>query len=107
MQSSSQVPIELLIQQPWTVSVSRDEENGYVARVQELPDAIATADDPKDLERELWAAIRASIAARREFNEPIPMVEGYQLPVLVNPEIVVMRQEILTASMTPVTVLAS
>ncbi len=62
-----------LLNQSWSIQVSQDEENGWVARCVEMPDAIAAADQPTELEAELWGAIRASIEARLRSNLPIPV----------------------------------
>lgn len=57
---------------PWRVRVSRDEDNGFVATVDEMPDAIGTGATAKELEHDFWQSMRASIAARLELGEPIP-----------------------------------
>lgn len=57
---------------PWRVRVSRDEDNGFVATVDEMPDAIGTGATAKELEHDFWQAMRASIAARLALGEPIP-----------------------------------
>lgn len=70
-------PLDALVRQPWTVEITRDEENGFVARVRELPDAVVAADTAAELEKEFWPAIRASIAARLEFGLQVPLVAGF------------------------------
>lgn len=70
--SDESARIELAVQQPWTVLISRDDDNGYVARVEEIPDAIATGETIEALERDLWESIRESIRARIAFGDPIP-----------------------------------
>jgi predicted RNase H-like HicB family nuclease len=72
-------PLDLLVQQPWSVDVTHDDDNGFVARVRELPDAIATAPTADELDREFWVAVRASIAARLEFGLSVPIVDGFNL----------------------------
>lgn len=49
-----------------------DAENGFVATVAEMPDAIAVADRASDLDREFWAAIKASVLARHELGVEVP-----------------------------------
>lgn len=56
---------------PWTVLIT-EEDGEYVARVAEMPDAIATGATHAELEADLWASLRASLRARLTFGDPIP-----------------------------------
>lgn len=59
------------LRQPWTVTVT-SEDGEFVARVEEIPDAIAVASDRDSLEHELWDSLRESLRARFEYGDPIP-----------------------------------
>lgn len=61
-----------LLALPWTVHVTHDADNGFVARVAEMPDAIATGDTPEELEADFWESLRASLEARTALGDPIP-----------------------------------
>jgi predicted RNase H-like HicB family nuclease len=69
-----------LMRLPWSVRVERDEDNGLVARVAEIEDAIATGEDEKALALDLWEAIQASLTARLEHGDQVPLPKGYRLP---------------------------
>jgi hypothetical protein len=69
-----------LMRMPWTVLVETDPTDAsLIARVAELPDAIATGTDETDLARDLWEAIEASLRCRLDFGDEI------QLPAGINP----------------------
>ncbi|MEP6832951.1 MAG: hypothetical protein ABJB74_06130 [Gemmatimonas sp.] len=57
---------------PWTIRVSKDDENGLVAMVEELPDAIATGNTPEELERDFWQSLAESIRARLALGDEVP-----------------------------------
>ena len=63
--------IEQALTWPWRVDVT-EEDGELVARVAEMPDAIATGATHDDLARDLWVSLRASLRARLEFGDPIP-----------------------------------
>lgn len=68
-----------LIRLPWTVTV--EESHGcMIARVRELPDAIATGDTERELALDLWQAVEASLAIRLDNGDDIPLPEGSRLP---------------------------
>ncbi len=75
--------LALMLNQPWTVSVTQDPENGWVAVCAEMPDAIATADSPKELAAEFWQAVRASVSARLSAGLPVPSPAG-GAPIVVH-----------------------
>jgi predicted RNase H-like HicB family nuclease len=69
--------IGALVSQPWTITVERDAEDHYlVARVAEIPDAIATGDDERSLMRDLWDAIATSLMARIDHGEEPPVPQS-------------------------------
>ena len=69
-----------LIRLPWTVRIGQGEANYLVARVEELPEVLATGADETELMRDLWDSIEASILSRQEFGESFPLPRGTQLP---------------------------
>lgn len=73
--------LQQLMRLPWTVTTECNEEEGYlVARVAELPDAIATGQDAVVLAKELWHSLWSSLSARLEFGDEIPLPAGRRLP---------------------------
>jgi hypothetical protein len=69
--------LRALMRVPWTVLPERNDEDGYlVARVTEVPDAIATGADAPALGRDLWAALWSSLAAPLEYGDAIPLPPG-------------------------------
>lgn len=82
MQGDSQLSIEEYLRMPWTVRVSRNEEDGYlVARVVELPDVIATGVDEKELEGAFRDSLRASIECYLHFGDAVPTPNPSSMPV--------------------------
>ncbi len=67
--------LSYLMTLPWTVTVERSEE-GLVAHVGEIPDAIATGDDEHELARDLWESLWSSLSARLEYQDEIPLPTG-------------------------------
>lgn len=54
--------LDSLMRLPWTIRVERDAEEGYlIARVAEIPSALAAADSESSLEYELWESLRVSL----------------------------------------------
>jgi predicted RNase H-like HicB family nuclease len=73
--------LRALMRMPWTVRTERNESDGYfVARVVELPSVIATGATEKDLARDLWESLEASLSCYLEFNDPIPLPKNEVLP---------------------------
>jgi len=69
--------LDALMRLGWTVTTEKDPDEGYLtARVAELPDAIATGDSEKELAIDAWEAIRASLSARLESGDEIPLPKG-------------------------------
>lgn len=69
--------LDALMRLRWSIAVERDEDEGYlIARVAELPDTIATGDNDRELAREMWDSLRASLGARLEHGDPIPLPKG-------------------------------
>lgn len=69
--------LQALMRLPWTITAERDVDEGYwVARVREIPDALATGDSEKELAVEVWDALRASLGMRLEHNDEIPLPRG-------------------------------
>lgn len=82
MQGDNQLSIEEYLRMPWTVRISRNEEDGYlVARVVELPDVIATGIDEKELEGAFWDSLRASIECYLHFGDAVPTPDPSRRPV--------------------------
>lgn len=65
--------IAQLMALPWTIRVTRDDDNGFVARIDELPETIATGDTGEAMEGDFWEALAASLRARIHFGAPIPV----------------------------------
>jgi predicted RNase H-like HicB family nuclease len=81
MDWTTEQKLAALMRLPWSVTVAPNVEEGYlVARVAELPSAVATGEDERALGRDLWAAIEASLACYLEFGDPIPLPAGAALP---------------------------
>jgi predicted RNase H-like HicB family nuclease len=70
-----------LVRLPWTVTTERNADEGYlVARVAELPSVIATGDTEKELARDLWESLEASLAVYVDYGDEIPLPVGQVLP---------------------------
>jgi len=72
--------LRVLMRLPWTIRVENDTDGTFVARVAEMPDAIATGNSERELSKELWEALRASLACRLEFHDDIPAPPNARLP---------------------------
>jgi predicted RNase H-like HicB family nuclease len=73
--------LRALMRLPWTVQTERNPEDGYlVARVVELPSVIATGDTEKELARDLWESLEASLAVYLDYGDEIPLPTGQVLP---------------------------
>ena len=75
--------IHYLMRLPWSVSVERVTDDGdpyWVARVGEIPSALATGSDEAELEREFWASLEASLRVYVEEGDEIPIPKGVFLP---------------------------
>lgn len=64
--------LDTLTRGPWTIRVERDEEERFIARVEEIPDAIATGATERELMLDLWDAIETSLLARIDHGDPLP-----------------------------------
>jgi predicted RNase H-like HicB family nuclease len=74
MSWTRQQKLDALLRLPWTVRVEQDEEEGYfIARVIEIPSALATADSREELEGELWDSLRASLEVYLDHGDDIPL----------------------------------
>ncbi len=70
-----------LMRLPWSLRIERDESDGSLtAEVAEIPDAIATGDSVKELAKDLWEALAASLEIRLEHGDTIPLPPGSVLP---------------------------
>lgn len=80
--------IAALLRLPWTIRVERDPQAGYfVARVMEVPSAIATGETEKELEIDLWESLRASLEVYLTHGDAIPLPAiVHQLPWDARPE---------------------
>lgn len=66
--------IQALLRLPWRFRVERNEDEGYfVARVDEIPSAIATGKTAAELEPALWESLSESLEVLLEFGDPIPL----------------------------------
>src|SRR5437588_1352158 len=75
--------LQALMALAWSIRVSEDPEAAsLVARVDEVPDAIATGLTERDLARDLWESLAASLLVRLEHDDPIPLPKGARLPWL-------------------------
>lgn len=81
MEWTREQKLAALLLLPWTIRVERDPDEGYmVARVPEVPSAIATANDEAGLERELWESLQLSLEVALDHGDPISLPA--QVPVL-------------------------
>lgn len=73
--------LDALMQLHWEVQVTRDDSDAYyVARIPGLPDVIATGADDRELARDLWESLEASLDARLDDESQIPLPRESQLP---------------------------
>lgn len=73
--------VAVLMRLPWTVRVETDAvDNSFVARVAEVPDAIATGSTESALSLDLWHSLKASLECRLEFGDELPVPQGTVLP---------------------------
>ena len=68
---STDEKIEYLLQLPWTIVPSREDEE-TVLRVREIPSVVVSGTEPDTLERDFWESLRASLAAYLHFDDPLP-----------------------------------
>ena len=68
-----------LMRLPWTLNVETDIDGSLVVQVGEIHDAIGTGKDVKELARDLWESLRASLDIRLENGDDIPLPRGYAL----------------------------
>lgn len=81
MAPTTESKVQSLLLLPWTIDVQRDDDGSFIAKVAELPSVVATGATEKDLERDLWASLRATIECYLHFGDPIPLPRGMtQLP---------------------------
>src|SRR6266542_5172993 len=70
-----------LMRLPWSIRIERDELDGsLIAEVAEIPDAIATGNTVKELAKDLWESLAASLEIRLEHGDMIPLPPGSVLP---------------------------
>src|SRR5437588_156096 len=70
-----------LMRLPWTVRAEHNATDGYsVARVAELPSVIATGSNDRELARDLWESLQASLSVYLDYDDPLPLPSGAQLP---------------------------
>ena len=87
MDWNSETRLRALIALPWTIRIEHsDDDGGLVARVIEMPDAIATGASERELAADLFAAVKASLEVRLENGDPIPVPDGQELPWERSPE---------------------
>jgi predicted RNase H-like HicB family nuclease len=75
--SAIEAKLDKLVRLPWTIEIEREPTDGsLIGRVLEMRDAIATGETEEELRRELADSIRASLACRLHFGDPIPIPTG-------------------------------
>lgn len=78
---TSQQRLMALMRLPWSVRVEPDDTDGsWVAQVAEIPDAIATGNSMKELAKDLWESLAASLEIRLEHDDTIPLPKGSSPP---------------------------
>lgn len=78
---TSQQQLTALMRLPWSLRIERDESDGsLIAEVAEIPDAIATGNTAKELAKDLWESLAASLQIRLEHGDMIPLPPGCVLP---------------------------
>lgn len=74
----SETLLEVYARLPWTI-ISSVEDGHFVARVAEMPDAIADGATEAELRGALDEAIRESLAVRLDAGDPLPLPRGVEL----------------------------
>jgi predicted RNase H-like HicB family nuclease len=70
-----------LMRLPWTVTTERNADEDYlVARVAELPSVIATGATERELARDLWESLEASLVVYLDYDDTIPLPAEQVLP---------------------------
>lgn len=69
-----------LLRLPWTIGVQRDPDGTLVARVAEIPDAIATGENEHELQKDLWDTLAESLRVRLEYGDDVPLPGGQRAP---------------------------
>ena len=80
MQWTRELQVRYLVQLPWTLSVTRDAEGGYLAEVSELPFLLASGIDEKDAARDLYAGLWSVLEAMLEHGDAIPIPPNSYCP---------------------------
>lgn len=77
-----------LLRMPWTVTIERDNDDKcLIARVAEIPSALATGASEKELSKNLWDSLRASLEVYIEYDDAIPLPPAVQrLPWQTDPD---------------------
>ena len=68
---STEDKIEYLLQLPWTIVPSQEDQE-TVLRVREIPSVVVSGTDQAELERDFWDSLRASLGAYLHFDDPLP-----------------------------------
>lgn len=79
--------LQELLAAPWTVTPAEPSAHGdyVVARVVELPGTMATASNERELARELYDSIFATLECLLDAGDPIPLPAGY-VPAWLRPD---------------------
>ena len=81
IQWTSAERLAALMRLPWSIRVETDpHDGGLIARVTEVPDAIATGATERELAKDLWDALYLSLKVRLEHDDWIPLPAGQELP---------------------------
>ena len=75
-----QQKLAALMRLPWTVRTRRDSEDGYIIEIDEFPSVVAAGDTEKEVGRDLWEALEATLYAYLAHGDVIPLPPGGVLP---------------------------
>jgi hypothetical protein len=81
MQAEQEFELQRLLQLPWTVLAETTPEGDRLLRVVEIPSAVGSGDTDEARERDLWAALEASLRAYLHFGDPVPVPERQVAPL--------------------------
>lgn len=72
--------LSALMALPWTVIVTAEDDHSLFAEIAEISDAVADGENERELSRELWNSLYASLTLRLERGDPIPLPPGQEIP---------------------------
>lgn len=71
-----------LMKLSWTVTVTKEDDGSFFARVEEIPDAVADGETEKELALQIWESLQSSLALRLDQGDDIALPSGRVLPWL-------------------------